>query len=98
MVGAQKMQLVGRERNRAQCANRSLVAWGRLGWKEISVLRLVPVDTQSWGEWGEEAGRVAGTWQGDGDCPGHVSACILHPQNSRDRLSCFPDPPGVIPD
>lgn len=35
----------------------------------MSVLRLVPVDTQSWREQGEEAGRVAGTWQGAGGCP-----------------------------
>ena len=47
------------------------MGWERLGWKGVSVLHLVPVDTQSWGEQGEEAGRVAGTWQGAGDCPGN---------------------------
>lgn len=71
-----------------RCVNSSLMGWERLGWKGVSVLRLFPVDTPSWGEPGGEAGREgqgAGIVLGTGRCPAERS-----PEWSCDRLSRFP--------
>lgn len=71
------------------CVNSSLPGWEQLGWKGVSVLRLVTIDTLSWGEPGGE--RLGGTRQGTGivlstgRCPTERS-----PEWSCDRLSYFP--------